>query len=163
MYHEHVVRSNMRRVIVHSQPRNPDLIRPLHSAMPRVSSSDAFYEIFIRSVAALCAGLGLLYWVRLVGFYDGLTWRFDLMPVHWQIAAVCLAVLYPFAASGLWMLASWGPVVWFVCAVAETVMYAGFPKMFGSRDLVLVVHALTTVIYIGFRLHRAARRRREEK
>ena len=72
-------------------------------------------------------------------------------------------MLYPFAASGLWMLASWGPVIWFVCAAAETVMYAGFPELYGRRDLVLVVHALTAVTYAGFRLHRWAKRRREEK
>ena len=39
--------------------------------------------------------------MRLIGFYDGPLWRFDLMPVHWQIAAVTLSVFYPFAASGL--------------------------------------------------------------
>lgn len=141
---------------------SPALIRPLYTAAPRPSASDMLFETFLRAVAALCAGLGLLYWIRLVGFYDGLTWRFDLMPVHWQIAAVCLAVLYPFAAAGLWMLASWGPVIWFVCAAAEILMYAGLPQMFGRRDLVLVVHALVVVIYVGFRLHRAARRRGEE-
>lgn len=138
------------------------MIQSFHSALPRLSASDAMFETFLRAVAALCAGLGLLYWIRLLGIYEGLTWRFDLMPVHWQVAAVCLAVLYPFAASGLWMLASWGPVIWFVCALSETVMYAGFPELYGRRDLVLVVHALTAVIYAGFRLHRWARRRREE-
>ncbi len=34
------------------------------------------------------------------------------MPVHWQVATVTLAVFFPFAAVGLWMLASWGPVIW---------------------------------------------------
>ena len=44
-----------------------------------------------------------------------------------------LAVFFPFAAIGLWMLASWGPVIWFICAVTETVMYVGFPEMFGKH------------------------------
>ncbi|MFN3764099.1 MAG: DUF6163 family protein [Aliihoeflea sp.] len=139
------------------------VIQPFHSALPRLSASETMFDTFMRAVAALCAGLGLLYWIRLIGIYDGLTWRFDLMPVHWQVAAVCLAVLYPFAASGLWMLASWGPVIWFVCAASETIMYAGFPELYGRRDLVLVVHALTAVVYAGFRVHRWLKHRREEK
>ncbi len=139
------------------------MIQRVSSMLPGVSASDAAFVVFFRAVAALSAGLGLLYWIRLIGVYDGLTWRFDLMPVHWQVAAVCLAVLYPFAASGLWMLTSWGPVIWFVCAAFEFVMYAGFPELYGRRDVVLVAHALTAIIYVAFRLHRFLRGNREEK
>ena len=60
------------------------------------------------------------------------------MPVYWQVAAVTLAVFFPFAAIGLWMLASWGPVIWFICAVTETVMYFGFPNLYGHRLLIVV-------------------------
>ena len=84
----------------------------------------------------------MLYWIRLIGFYDGPLWRFDLMPVHWQVAAVVLAAFFPFAAIGLWMLASWGPVIWFICAATETVMYLGFPDLFGQRMLIVASHAL---------------------
>ena len=74
---------------------------------------------FQRVIAGYCLMFGVLYWIRLIGFYRGPLWRFDLMPVHWQVAAVVLAVFFPFAAVGLWMLASWGPVIWFICAVTE--------------------------------------------
>jgi hypothetical protein len=74
------------------------------------------------------------------------------MPVHWQVAAVVLAVFFPFAAAGLWMLASWGPVIWFICAATETVMYAGFPELFGYRPLIIFSHVAVALFYVLLRL-----------
>jgi hypothetical protein len=107
---------------------------------------------FHRLIAVYCLLFGVLYWVRLIGLYDGALWRFDLMPVHWQVAAVTLAALFPFAAIGLWMLASWGPVIWFICAATETVMYLGFPELFGERSLIVASHASVIALYLIFRL-----------
>ena len=106
---------------------------------------------FQRVIAAYCLMFGVLYWIRLIGLYDGPLWRFDLMPIHWQVAAVTLAVFFPFAAIGLWMLASWGPVIWFICAATETIMYAGFPELYGSRILIVVSHLLVALTYAGLR------------
>jgi hypothetical protein len=125
-----------------------------------VSGSGAFepsivetaFAWFLRLVALYCLFFGVLYWVRLIGFYPGDAWRFDLMPVYWQVAASVLAVFFPFAAAGLWMLASWGPVIWFICAATETVMYAGFPDLFGERWPIVGAHTFVACVYIAFRL-----------
>ncbi|TIL50661.1 MAG: hypothetical protein E5Y81_26365, partial [Mesorhizobium sp.] len=53
---------------------------------------------------------------------------------------------------GLWMLASWGPVIWFICAATETVMHAGFPELFGHRPLIVASHAAVALLYIVFRV-----------
>jgi hypothetical protein len=106
---------------------------------------------FQRVIAGYCLLFGVLYWIRLIGLYDGPLWRFDLMPVHWQVASVTLAVFFPFAAIGLWMLASWGPVIWFICAAAETVMYAGFPELYGDRTSIVVSHLLAALLYAVLR------------
>ncbi|TYR30843.1 hypothetical protein FY036_15385 [Mesorhizobium microcysteis] len=129
---------------------------PLHA-----TTLELLYQWFHRLVAVYSLLFGILYWVRLVGFYDGAAWRFDLMPVHWQVASVCLAALFPFAASGLWMLASWGPVIWFICAAIETTMYLGFPDLFGTRYWVVASHALVAAIYCVFRLIFFLQSRRE--
>lgn len=105
----------------------------------------------MRAVALLCMALGIYYWVRLIGFYDGPLWRFDLMPLYWRVPASALAVLFPFAAVGLWLLAPWGPVVWFLCAAAETVMYVGFPEYYGERVWVVIVHLLVALAYTAIR------------
>lgn len=124
------------------------------------SAVESAFALFLRVVAAYCLLFGILYWIRLIGLYDGPLWRFDLMPVHWQVAAVTLSVFFPFAAIGLWMLSSWGPVIWFICAVTEIVMYAGFPDLFGSRPLIVVSHIVVALIYAAFRvvLHLQSRR-----
>ncbi|WP_378943024.1 DUF6163 family protein [Mesorhizobium sp. ANAO-SY3R2] len=116
------------------------------------SAVEGAFALFLRVVAAYCLLFGILYWIRLIGLYDGALWRFDLMPVHWQIAAVILSVFFPFAAIGLWMLSSWGPVIWFICAATEVVMYAGFPDLFGSRPVIVAAHIVVALIYAGFRI-----------
>jgi hypothetical protein len=105
-----------------------------------------------RIVAAYCLLFGVLYWIRLVGLHDGLTWRFDTMPVYWQAVSASLAVFFPFAAIGLWMLASWGGVVWAICAITETVMFVGFPELFGNRITAVWAHLLVAIIYMTLRL-----------
>lgn len=135
--------------------------RTIDSAPLRAGALDLAWEWFHRAVAAWGLLCGLAYWARLIGLYEGTAWRFDLMPVHWQVAAVSLAVLFPFAASGLWMVASWGSAIWFLCAAIETVMYAGFPELFGSRPFVVALHGLVAVAYAGFRVAFHLRRRRQ--
>lgn len=128
----------------------------------RASALDLAWQWFHRLVAVYCLALGLSYWMRLVGYYDGTMWRFDLMAPHWQVAAVTLAVLFPFAASGLWMLASWGPVIWFACAAIETAMHGGLPDVFGEEPLLLASHAAVAIVYTGFRLAFLLRSRARE-
>lgn len=125
------------------------------------STTELVFEWFQRIVAVYCLMFGVLYWIRLIGFYPGPLWRFDLMPVHWQLAAATLAVFFPFAAAGLWMLASWGPVIWFICALTETIMYAGYPQLFGERWPIVATHAAVALIYIALRLVVHFQRRRQ--
>lgn len=127
----------------------------------RATTLELTWQWFHRVIAAYSLLFGILYWVRLIGVYDGALWRFDLMPVHWQVASVCLAVLFPFAASGLWMLASWGPVIWFICAATEVVMYVGLPDLFGSRLEIVVSHLMVAALYCTFRVIFFLRARRQ--
>ena len=118
----------------------------------RPTLAETGFVWFQRLIAGYCLLFGILYWIRLIGFYDGALWRFDLMPVHWQIPTVTLAVFFPFAAIGLWMLASWGPVIWAICAVTETVMYFVFPDLYGDRLLIVVSHLVVALLYTAFRV-----------
>jgi hypothetical protein len=116
------------------------------------TTAEITFYWFHRVVAAYCLLFGVLYWIRLIGFYDGPLWRFDLMPPYWRVTAVVLAAFFPFAGIGLWMLASWGPVIWFICAATETLMYLGFPELFGQRLLIIGSHALVIALYAMFRI-----------
>ncbi len=116
------------------------------------SNLELAFSWFQRIVAVYCMLFGVFYWTKLIGFYPGALWRFDLMPLHWRVVSVVLAVLFPFAGAGLWMLASWGPVIWFLCAVTETAMYTGFSPLFGTRPPVVAAHAAVALIYVAFRI-----------
>ena len=125
-----------------------------------LSTVEKLFAWFQRLVAAYCLLFGVLYWVRLIGYYDGPLWRFDLMPVTWQIVSVTLSALFPFAAIGLWMLASWGPVIWLICAVTETVMYLAFPQIFGQHYMIVLIHLFAACLYAAFRIIILVQKRR---
>lgn len=127
------------------------------------TATEAIFTWFMRVVAAYCLLFGVLYWIRLIGFYPGTLFRFDLMPVHWQIAASALAVLFPFAAAGLWMLAPWAPVIWFLCAASEIAMYVGLPQYFGERWQIVFVHGVVALIYIVLRLVKHMQKRQQTR
>jgi hypothetical protein len=119
--------------------------------LARPGMAESAFVWFQRLVALYCLVFGVLYWARLVGVYEGTAWRFDLMPAHWQVAAVSLSVFYPFAAIGLWMLASWGPVIWLICAAGEITMHFAFPDLFGESWPVIMIHVAAILLYAGFR------------
>lgn len=128
--------------------------------VPKRRFAEIGFTIFLRIVALACLVAGLKYWLALIGVFDYRPWRFDLMPVHWKLAATSLAVLFPVAATGLWLTVSWGPVIWVAAAATETAMYGAFPDLFGHRPLILVLHFLVAVIYVGFRVVLYVQRRR---
>lgn len=113
---------------------------------------ETLFAWFQRIMAVYCLLFGVFYWIRLIGVYPGALWRFDLMPVYWQVTTVMLAMFFPFAAAGLWMLASWGPVIWFICAATEIIMYAGYPELYGNHLLIVGSHLFAAALYAAFRL-----------
>lgn len=135
--------------------------RDEETVIPLPTAAETAFVWFHRIMAGYCLLFGTLYWVRLAGIFPGADWRFDLMSAHWRIAATTLAILFPFAATGLWMTASWGAAIWFVCAAAEVAMYVGMPDQFGSKPAIVLSHTLVLALYVVFRLviarqHRAA-------
>jgi hypothetical protein len=120
-------------------------------ARPKETLTFRLFYIFQRVVSLGALMSALHYWALLSGLYGGELWRFDLMPVHWQVAATTLAVLFPVAAVGLWMPVSWGPVIWFVAACVEIVMHLGFPSLFGENLVVVVLHLAVFAVYAVFR------------
>lgn len=137
----------------------------IHESAARLASApsplERAFDWFQRFVACFCLFQGIAYWVRLLGFFEGAAWRFDLMPVHWQLAAVPLAVLFPFAAVGLWMLASWGAVVWLLCAAAEVAVYGLFSELYGWRPGFVLLHVFLVACYCALRLALYLQKRRQ--
>ncbi|WP_428428202.1 DUF6163 family protein [Pararhizobium sp.] len=119
--------------------------------IPKLSMTETLFGLFLRLVAVSCFWFGLNYWAMLIGFSFGGGGRFDLLPVPWRVAATALAVVYPVAALGLWLLVSWGPVIWVAAAGAEIVMFAVYPQIFGQKPLLVSLHAAVAVTFVLFR------------
>jgi hypothetical protein len=70
----------------------------------------------MRISAALCITRGIYYWMDLMGMFK-IDFN-DLTSFH-QIAIVLFAAIYCFAATGLWMIASWGVALWVIAVMGE--------------------------------------------
>ena len=134
---------------------------------PHWPLTEMLMTAFLRLVALSCLYFGVRYWAMLIGYSDGGTGRFDLLNLPWRAAGAMLSVLYPVAAIGLWLRASWGPVIWVGIAMIEVAMHEVWPGIFGGWRLMTVTIAAIAVLYVGFRVamfidRRRARRKAEE-
>ncbi|WP_407803771.1 DUF6163 family protein, partial [Staphylococcus aureus] len=86
----------------------------------------------------------------LTGYSLGGHGRFDMLNLPWRVAGSALAVIFPVAALGLWLGASWGAVMWVMGAGTQIAMYKVWPHIFGANTLVPVMHGLVATIYILF-------------
>lgn len=131
--------------------------------IPKLSLTETMFGILLRLVAIACFWFGLNYWALLIGLSFGGSGRFDLLSVPWRAAATALAVVYPVAALGLWLLVSWGPVLWVVAAVAETTMFGLYPQIFGEKPLLLLLHGAVALVFVIFRLAIAFQKAKQAK
>lgn len=116
----------------------------------RATGLDWAFTWFMRVLALVVLASGVQYWVRLMGYYPGLLWRFDLMPWMWQTACVSLAILLPVAASGLWMRAPWGPIIWFIAAIGEIAIYSVFSRYFEYRPVIVAFNGAAIIAFVTF-------------
>ncbi|MBD8875071.1 MULTISPECIES: DUF6163 family protein [Stappiaceae] len=103
---------------------------------------------YLRGIALLLVGGGIIHWARIVGFvpWRGL-WFWD-MPIEWQAATVFFAVLDLVAATGLWLAVSWGTVMWLFRAMSQIVMHSLFSDIYGRRPYEISFYILTIAIYL---------------
>jgi hypothetical protein len=103
---------------------------------------------YTRVVALLLLGAGLARAGLILGVNPGGE-NFSTIEPAWQAGAVTLILVDLFAAVGLWIGATWGPVMWAVALVVEISMYTIFADLFGSHVLRIAVHGLLFVGFLG--------------
>ena len=119
--------------------------------------------LFLRLAAVAALWFALQYWAMLTGLSFGGKGRFDLLPPAWKAAATALAVLFPVAAVGLWLLVSWGPVIWLIAAATEIAMHEAYPSIFGIDRLLILTHLAIAVLFVLFHIALFFQRRRQAR
>lgn len=103
---------------------------------------------YLRFLALLLIGAGLIHWARIIGYTPWRGLMFADMPVEWQVATVYFGVLDLVAAIGLWLTASWGPVMWLLRTLSQVAMHTAFADIFARRPYEISFYLATLAVYL---------------
>lgn len=65
-----------------------------------------------------------------------------------QSTIIFFAILDLVTAIGLWLLSSWGTVMWLFRSLAQVVMYSVFPMVFGRSPTEVVFYISAIAVYL---------------
>ena len=102
---------------------------------------------YLRAIALMMIVAGLIHWARIVGVVP---WRdvwFTEMPAAWQAATVFYAVLDLVVAVGLWLMVSWGKVMWLFRVVCQILMHTVFADVFARRPYEIAFLIATVAVF----------------
>ena len=136
-------------------------LEPVRNRLDEPMKGEVAFVWLCRILALYALLQGVAYAAKLIGFTGT---PFDALPLPWQIAGLCLAVLLPSAGIGLWLLSSWGGVLWCACACAEVLMYSLYAETFGARPFVVAFDLAVSLAYaaLGINLFLQERRKLAE-
>jgi hypothetical protein len=102
--------------------------------------------IYVRFLSAVFLFAGLMRWATILGL-GSVGDNFLKLPAPVIVATLFFAVADLVAAVGLWLLASWGTVVWMISALTETALYGAYNPQFGSNYPLMAFHIGTVAVY----------------
>jgi hypothetical protein len=134
--------------------------RPLGAPTAELKPGRQLTPLLLRIVGLLFLAAGLARASLVLGLTPTGESFATLTPA-WRAGAITLMCLNLFTGVGLWIGATWGPVMWAVAALTETAMYTVFAKHFGYHPLRVGLHVLLLGLYVGlaYTEWRRARRR----
>lgn len=124
------------------------MTQPLGAPVAAFTAGQQLMPLFLRMVAILFLGAGLARACLVLGITQTGESFATLTPA-WRAGAVALMCLDLFTGVGLWIGATWGPVMWAVAALTETAMYTILADHFGSHPLRVALHVLLLSVYVG--------------
>ncbi|SDR13101.1 DUF6163 family protein [Pseudovibrio sp. Tun.PSC04-5.I4] len=116
--------------------------------MKRVPSFQFLLHAYVRLLAVYMLFAGLSYWGAIIGArtIDGVV--FEGVALQVQTTVIFFAVLDLVTAIGLWLLSSWGTVMWLFRSLAQVVMYSVFPMVFGRSPTEVVSYISAIALYL---------------
>ena len=109
-------------------------------------------RVYQRLIAILFLCVGLLRAALVIGMFPG-SEGFLGLEGPWRAGLVTLVILDLFTAVGLWMAASWGPVIWAVAALVEIAMHTVFADLFGTAWPRIFVHVAIFAGYVAIMVY----------
>ena len=122
--------------------------QPLGAPAAEIHAGQRLLSAFLRAVALLFLAAGLARACLVFGITQTGESFATLTPA-WRAGAAALMCLDLFTGVGLWIGATWGPLMWAVAALTETAMYTILAGHFGSHPLRVAAHILLLSIYVG--------------
>lgn len=127
------------------------------SGRSRFIDSEDWTTLFLRGLAVILIALGLYQWATIMGVVTpSAGTHFSEMPGGQQGAIINLAVAYPVAATGLWMLTRWGVVIWLYAALWQIALHTLFVGTFGFRLVPVLIQVVALAAFaaiVFFRRH----------
>lgn len=116
--------------------------------MKRVPSFQFLLNAYVRMLAIFMLIAGLSYWGAILGvrLVEGAS--FEDIGVQVQSSIIFFAILDLVTAIGLWLLSSWGTVMWLFRSLAQVVMYSVFPVVFGRSPAEVVFYISAIALYL---------------
>jgi hypothetical protein len=104
--------------------------------------------VFARVMAIILLIRGIMGWANILEITDFGGYSFSEAPVYIQCTIVAFTLMSFVSAIGLWILASWGPVLWLFLVIGDAFVHIAFVVSFGSAPLLLTFNAFTVVFYL---------------
>jgi hypothetical protein len=103
--------------------------------------------LFLRVMAVCSLAKGLWHWATVCGFI-GINGGFEAHSHAWQATTVFFSVIDFVAAVGLWLVASWGAVVWLTATVTMIMIQLFFVQVYGTEMFVVGVGLAAILGYL---------------
>lgn len=116
--------------------------------MKRMPSFESVLHVYVRLLAIFMLVAGLSYWSAIIGIrnVDGVA--FLDLGLQMQGTIVFFGILDLVTAIGLWLLSSWGTVLWLFRSLAQVVMYSLFSSIFGRSPFEVVFYISAIALYL---------------
>lgn len=122
--------------------------QPPATVFDRLLKAATLRLVFTRVLAIGFLGLGLYEWAELLGAIKTSAPDFFSLNVQSQALQLFFAVANLVAAVGLWLLATWGVVVWLSAAFARILRHTLFASAFGWTPIATTVECLGILLFI---------------
>ena len=102
---------------------------------------------FMRVCALVWFAKGLLAWAAIIGVNQPVI-PFEGRTMGFQAVTIYFAVIDLVAAVGLWLIASWGGVMWLLAVMSHLILAAFFPRFIANGSLLFGLFIGSIVVYL---------------